>query len=103
MLAHPTVRDVRGWGMMMVLELIKDKESLEFFDASIQAEKLYSAITLKHGLVMYGALYGPRRQPAFRRGIPSWLSPPLTITTNEVHDMVGRLDSALTEWESIVL
>ena len=103
MLAHPTVRDVRGWGMMMVLELIKDKESLEFFDASIQAEKLYSAITLKHGLVMYGALYGPRRQPAFRRGIPSWLSPPLTITTDEVHDMVGRLDSALTEWESIVL
>ena len=51
---------------------------------------------------MYGSLYGPRRQAAFRRGIPSWLSPPLTIT-DEMHDMVGRLDSALTEWESIVL
>ena len=52
---------------------------------------------------MYGSLYGPRRQAAFRRGIRSWLSPPLTITTDEMHEMVGRLDSALTEWESIVL
>ena len=88
---------------MMVLELIKDKESMEFFDVSLQAEKLYSTLALKHGLVMYGALHGPRRQPAFKRGIPSWLSPPLSITTDEIHDMVGRLDSTLTEWESIVL
>ena len=103
LLAHPSVRDVRGWGLMMVLELIKDKKSLEFFDPSQQAEKLYSAITLKHGLVMYGSLYGPRRQPAFRRGLPSWLSPPLTISEEEMHEMVGRLDSALTEWEAIVM
>ena len=94
---------MRGWGLMMVLELIKDKESLEFFDPSQQAEKLYSAITLKHGLVMYGSLYGPRRQPAFRRGLPSWLSPPLTISKEEMHEMVGRLDSALTEWEALVM
>ncbi len=103
LLAHPTVRDVRGWGMMMVLELIKDKETLEFFDPSVEAEKLYQAFTLKHGLVMYGSLYGPRRQAAFKRGIPSWLSPPLSITSEEVEDMVNRLDSALTEWESVVL
>ena len=103
LLAHPTVRDVRGWGLMMVLELIKDKESLDFFDSSLQAEKLYSAITLKHGLVMYGSLYGPRRQAAFKRGLPSWISPPLTISSEEMHDLVSRLDSALSEWESIVL
>ena len=88
---------------MMVLELIKDKENLDFFDSSLQAEKLYSAITLKHGLVMYGSLYGPRRQAAFKRGLPSWISPPLTISSEEMHDLVGRLDSALSEWESIVL
>ena len=81
MLAHRR-SEMCGWGMMMVVELIKDKESLEFFDASIQAES-WPSNYFKHGLVMYGALYGPRRQPAFRRGIPSWLSPPLTITTDE--------------------
>ena len=69
----------------------------------MEAEKLYQAFTLKHGLVMYGSLYGPRRQAAFKRGIPSWLSPPLSITSEEVEDMVNRLDSALTEWESVVL
>jgi len=52
---------------------------------------------------MYGSLYGARRQPAFRRGLPAWISPPLSISSDEIHDMMGRLDSALTEWESAVL
>jgi adenosylmethionine-8-amino-7-oxononanoate aminotransferase len=103
LLAHPTVRDVRGWGMMMVLELVKDKETMDFFDVSLEAEKRYSTITLKHGLVMYWSLHGPRREKSFKRGVPSWVSPPLSITTDEVHDMMGRMDSALTEWESTVL
>ena len=103
LLSHPTVKDVRGWGLMMVLELVKDKETMEYFEAELQAEKLYQAITLKHGLVMYGSLYGPRRQPAFRRGLPSWISPPLSINADEMQDLMQSLDSALTEWESVVL
>ena len=54
----------------MVLELVKDKSTMEFFEPSLQAEHLFQAITLKNGLVMYGSLYGARRQPAFRRGCP---------------------------------
>ena len=87
----------------MVLELVKDKSTMEFFEPSLQAEHLFQAITLKNGLVMYGSLYGARRQPAFRRGLPAWISPPLSISRDEIHDMMGRLDSALTEWESAVL
>jgi adenosylmethionine-8-amino-7-oxononanoate aminotransferase len=103
LLAHPTVRDVRGWGLFMVLELIKDKNALEFFAPEQHAEQLYQALALKHGLVMYGTLYGPRRQPAFRRGIPSWISPPLSITRDQIVDLMRRLDDTLSEWESIVL
>ncbi|MBD3647210.1 MAG: aspartate aminotransferase family protein, partial [Pseudomonadales bacterium] len=103
LMAHPTVRDVRGWGLMMVLELIKDKETMEFFAPEKQAEHLFQAIALKHGLVMYGTLYGPRRQPAFRRGLPAWISPPLSIGSDEVSDMMQRLDATLSEWESVVL
>lgn len=103
LLAHPTVKDVRGWGLFMVLELVKDKSTMEFFEPSLQAEHLFQAITLKNGLVMYGSLYGARRQPAFRRGLPAWISPPLSISSDEIHDMMGRLGSALTEWESAVL
>jgi len=103
LLSHPSVKDVRGWGLMMVLELVKDKDTMEFFDSSLEAEKLYQAIALKHGLVMYGSLFGARRQPAFRRGLPSWISPPLSITADELQDMLQRLDDTLTEWESVVL
>ena len=88
---------------MMVMELVKDKETMAFFEPEQQAEKLYQAITLKHGLVIYGALYGPRRHPAFLRGLPSWISPPLSISSDELEDLLSRLDAALTEWESVVL
>ena len=103
LLAHPTVRDVRGWGLFMVLELIKDKDTLEFFDRDQQAEKLWQAVALRNGLVMYGSLYGPRRQPAFKRGIPAWISPPLSITADELRDLMDRLSTTLDEWESMVL
>jgi adenosylmethionine-8-amino-7-oxononanoate aminotransferase len=103
LLEHPTVKDVRGWGLMLVLELVSDKQSMEFFDPDQRAEHLFQALAMKNGLVMYGTLYGPRRQPAFRRGLPAWISPPLSITGAQVDDLIDRLDSTLTEWESTLL
>ena len=86
----------------MVLELVKDKSTMEFFEPSLQAEHLFQAITLKNGLVMYGSctvLAGSLRFVGFA----AWISPPLSISSDEIHDMMGRLDGALTEWESAVL
>ena len=103
LLEHPTVKDVRGWGLMLVLELVSDKQSMEFFDSDQRAEHLFQALAMKNGWVMYGTLYGPRRQPAFRRGLPAWISPPLSITGAQVDDLIDRLDSTLTEWESTLL
>jgi adenosylmethionine-8-amino-7-oxononanoate aminotransferase len=99
LLAHPTVKDVRGWGLFMVSELVKNCDTMEFFEPDEQAEQLFQSLALKNGLVLYGTLYGARRQPAFRRGLPSWICPPLTITEEEVGDMMERFDSTLTEWE----
>ncbi len=99
LLKHHTVKDVRGSGLMMVLELVKDKETMEFFDVSHHAETLLQSIALKNGLLLFGTLYGPRRQPAFRRGLPAWISPPLSITSDELDDLLERLDVSLTEWE----
>ena len=62
-----------------------------------EAEELYQAITLKHGLVIYGALNGPHRYPAFRRGLPTWISPTLSITSDELTGLLGGLEDALTE------
>ncbi len=99
LLAHPTVKDIRGWGLLMVGELVKDKETMEFFDPDQRAEHLFQQLAVKNGLVMYGTLYGARRQPAFRRGLPMWIAPPLCITGDQIEDMMDRLDQTLTEWE----
>ncbi len=103
LLSHPTVADVRGWGLMMVLELVQDKETMTFFDKSVDAQELFQSISLKHGLVMYSSLYGASRQPAFARGVPIWISPPLSITSDETEEMMLRLLAMLSEWEGAVL
>ncbi len=83
----------------MVMELVEDKGSGAYFDEEKQAAKLFQALALKNGLVFYGTLYGPRCQPLFRRGLPMWITPPLSISNGQVDDLLGRLDQTLTEWE----
>jgi adenosylmethionine-8-amino-7-oxononanoate aminotransferase len=99
LLEHSTVADVRGWGLFMALELVENKASGEYFEPDRQAEGLFQSLALKNGLVFYGTLYGPRRQPLFKRGLPLWIAPPLSITSVQVDDMMERLDDTFHEWE----
>ncbi len=102
LLAHPTVKDVRGWGLFLCCELVRDKETMEFFSPDQNAEHLYQSIALKNGLVLYGTLYGGRRSPTMLRGLPTWICPPLCITEEQVDDLIDRLDDTLTEWEGLL-
>ena len=102
LMAHPTVADVRGWGLFMVVEMVADKKSRKYFSSDRNGEALFLATALKHGLALYGSLYSPRRGGGPTRGVPMFIAPPLTITTTQVHDMMARFDSALTEWEGIM-
>ncbi len=103
LLSHPTVADVRGWGLMMAIELVADKETMAFFDKSVDAQTLFQSLALKNGLAMYSSLYGAARHPAMARGLPIWVAPPLSIDSDEVDEMMGRLLTMLSEWESAVL
>lgn len=100
LLARRTVADVRGWGLYLVAEIVRDKETMEFFDPRQQAERLFQSLALKNGLVLYGTLYGPRRQPAFRRGLPVWISPPLSVSGEQVDEIMLRLEATFEEWEA---
>jgi adenosylmethionine-8-amino-7-oxononanoate aminotransferase len=99
LLSHSTVKDVRGWGRFLVGELVKNKDTMEFFDQDQRAEMLFQQLGLKNGLALFGTLYGARRQPAVRRGLPFWIAPPLCINEDQVNSMMERLDYTLTEWE----
>jgi len=99
LLAHPSVADVRGWGLFMVLELVQDRKSRSYFPPEAEAEKRFCQRALSNGLVFYSTLHGPRRHPSVSRGLPMWISPPFIITADQVEDLVDRLDRTLYEWE----
>jgi adenosylmethionine-8-amino-7-oxononanoate aminotransferase len=99
LLGHSTFLNVRGKGMLRVGELVQDKESGEFFGPETQAESKFQATALSNGLSFYSALYGNRRTPSLRRGLPLFIMPPLCITHEQVDDLIERLDATLTDWE----
>ncbi|HWO02201.1 MAG TPA: aspartate aminotransferase family protein [Blastocatellia bacterium] len=99
-LARRTIAESRGKGLLMVLELVRDKDTMEWFPAEAAADEKFQAIGLKNGLAFYMSLYGPRRPGALKRGMPIFIAPPLCITREQVDDLMDRLDQTLNEWET---
>ncbi|MFP6584707.1 MAG: aminotransferase class III-fold pyridoxal phosphate-dependent enzyme [Candidatus Hydrogenedentota bacterium] len=99
LLGHPTLTNVRGKGLMRVAKLVQNKDTDEFFGSKTQAETKLQAIALANGLSFYSTLYGNRRLPSLKRGLPLFMFPPLCITHEQVDDLVERLDATFTEWE----
>jgi adenosylmethionine-8-amino-7-oxononanoate aminotransferase len=99
LLEHPTVADVRGRGLLMVLELVSDKASRDFFPRDAQAEFWLQSIGLENGVVFYSTLYGPRRPTSQKRGLPFWIAPPLCITKGQVDELLDGVDATLSDWE----
>ncbi|MBW1708976.1 MAG: aspartate aminotransferase family protein [Deltaproteobacteria bacterium] len=102
LLKHPIIAGKRGIGMLMPLELVMNKETMEFFPQGAQAEQKLQILALKNGLVLYSTLYGPRRPAAHKRGLPVFVFPQICITSEQVDDMLDRLDTTLTEFEAEV-
>ena len=87
MATHKLIGDVRGLGLLMGMELVKNRRTME--RAGDQAEQ-----------VMYGAL---RRGLSFKltMGNIITLTPPLTITRQEMKRAMDILDECLTEVERV--
>ncbi|MFK3740290.1 aspartate aminotransferase family protein [Massilia sp. TN1-12] len=92
---HPHVGDIRGRGLFLALELVRDRAGKEPFDPAV---KLHAAIkdkAMQNGLLVYpmgGTIDG-------RRGDHVLLAPPFIASEAELAEIVGRLsesvDSAL--------
>lgn len=100
LLAHPTVADARGRGLFMVIELVKNSDTMDFFDKNSQPEFWLQSIGLENGIVFYSTLYGPRRPGLKKRGLPFWIAPPLCITREQIDELLDCLDKTLTDWET---
>jgi len=101
-LPHRSIADLRGKGLLAILELVKDKETMDYPAPSEDPETLFQAVAYKNGLSFYMSLYGPRRPSAMKRGVPLFITPALCLTREQADDLVERLDRTVGEWERLI-
>jgi len=88
----PLVGDVRGSGMLLAIELVADKESKRPVASEHYVSDMLRRAGLRNGLILYA-----RRQAGGRYGEWSMITPPLTITREQVDELVERLEKSLAE------
>lgn len=96
---HPTVGDIRGKGLLMGIELVKDKKTKEPFDSGLRAAYRLFQIAMQKGCMGYpttGVDQGVR-------GDHFLVSPPFIITENEIDTAFDMVDEALTDLEKEIL
>jgi adenosylmethionine-8-amino-7-oxononanoate aminotransferase len=96
---HPMVGDVRGKGLMLGLEFVRDRTTKEPFPRELKVSERVVAAAFRRGLCVYpgsGTVDGVR-------GDHILVGPPLTIGEAELDLLVAILDEALTEVEAQVL
>jgi len=92
---HPAVGDIRGKGLLMGIELVKNKETKEPFDPARRAANRLQQIAMEHGVMGYpttGVDNGVR-------GDTFLVSPPFIITEAQIDTAFDLLDGAITDFE----
>jgi adenosylmethionine-8-amino-7-oxononanoate aminotransferase len=92
---HPTVGDIRGKGMLMGIELVKDKETKDPFEANLTAAYRVYQIAKGKGCMIYpttGVVQGVK-------GDHFLIAPPFIITREEIDTALDILDEALNDFE----
>ena len=89
--AHSHVGDIRGRGLFMSIELVRDRSTKAPFDPALRLHARILTEALARGLVVYpmgGTIDG-------REGDHVTLAPPFVCTAAEIDEIVGRLGAAL--------
>ncbi len=92
------VGDIRGKGLLMGIELVKDKADNLPFDPAFNAGQKLGRIALEKGLVIYpgsGSVDG-------HAGDHFLICPPFIITNDQCDTLVSLLDAAIKELELVL-
>lgn len=89
----PVVGDVRGLGLLLAIELVADKATQRMIPLPLMAPYRVQALALRHGLALYC-----RRTGGGEYGDWIMVSPPLTVTENEVDAIADRLAATLRDY-----
>lgn len=82
---HQNVGEVRGKGLMLMVETVKDKDSKEPFTPADDAGPRLAAAARKHGLISF----------ASEKGI--MLSPPLILSRDEADQIAEMVEKSIVE------
>ncbi len=93
---HPTVGDVRGKGLMIGIELVKDKATKESFPITEKVAPRVQEICIDEEDMLIEASQGCNKGQA---GDALLLSPAFVVTKEQIDEMITRLDRALTKVE----
>ncbi len=97
--SHPLVGDVRGMGLLVGVELVRDKQTAEPFPPDLRVSRRLLELCLDNGLVVYpgsGTVDGVR-------GDHVLIAPPLNIEDKEIEMLAERLSAALDQLADEVL
>ncbi|WP_114087324.1 aspartate aminotransferase family protein [Thalassospira profundimaris] len=95
MASFPFIGDVRGKGLLLALELVANRNTMEPIAPQHMAAARLVDIAYDKGLIIYW-----RRTRGGYRGDHIMVCPPLTITPDQLGDILDPLRNALTQLES---
>jgi adenosylmethionine-8-amino-7-oxononanoate aminotransferase len=93
---HPIIGDVRGLGMLVGLEFVRDRETKVPFPVETGVAKRISAETFARGLLSYpgqGSADGTS-------GDHIMYAPPLTMTCAQIDELIEILDASIAVVEA---
>ena len=85
---HPNVGEIRGLGLMLGIELVKDRTTLERFPVGSRFAQRVQSQGLRRGVFYYAAGSGPVRDALL-------IGPPFTITNADIDLLVNTLTPSL--------
>ncbi|MDR2163853.1 MAG: aminotransferase class III-fold pyridoxal phosphate-dependent enzyme [Clostridiales Family XIII bacterium] len=93
---HPTFGDIRGRGLMVGIELVKDRDTKEPIDPSVKFSLQVNREALAQNMIIESSSGCNRGQS----GDALVISPAFVITEGEVDKIVDRLDGVMTKVEA---
>jgi adenosylmethionine-8-amino-7-oxononanoate aminotransferase len=88
---HPHVGDIRGRGLFLALELVRERADKSPFAPELKLHAAIKARAMENGLLVYpmgGTIDG-------RQGDHVLLAPPFVVTQGDLSEIVGRLKDAV--------
>ncbi|GGX45093.1 aminotransferase family protein [Saccharospirillum salsuginis] len=91
------IGQVRGIGLLQGVELVRDPTTKEPFPADLNAFDILTRLAKQRGLLIY-----PRRSLNGLRGDHVLITPPLTVTRQQIDDIVELFDDSLAAFETSI-